>query len=112
VTDKIVMFSTTGTEEEALKIAHVLVNAHLAACVNIVPRITSVYRWQGNIEESAEFLLIIKTGRALTADVQAAIERAHSYDLPEAIAIPIVDGSVRYLEWLEAGLKREDSSSR
>ena len=112
MTDKIVMFSTTGTEEEARKIARALVEAHLAACVNIVPGITSMYRWQGNIEESAEFLLIIKTGRALTAEVQAAIERVHSYDLPEAIAVPIVDGSGRYLDWLEQGLKREDTSSR
>jgi periplasmic divalent cation tolerance protein len=106
------MFSTTETEEEGLKIARALVESRLAACVNIVPRITSVYRWQGKIEETGEFLLVIKTGRALVGEVQAAIERLHSYELPEAIAIPVVDGSARYLDWLEAGLRQEDTSSR
>jgi periplasmic divalent cation tolerance protein len=109
VTDKIVMLSTCETEEEAARIAHALVEGQLAACVNIIPRITSVYRWKGVVEEASEFLLLIKTARSLAAEVQAAIERAHSYELPEAIALPIVAGSERYLHWLHSGLKQESS---
>jgi periplasmic divalent cation tolerance protein len=107
VTDKIVVLSTCETEEEARKIARALVEAKLAACVNIVPKIGSVYRWKGQVEEAQELLLIIKTSRALLEEVRGVVERIHSYEMPELIALPIVDGSSTYLEWLTEGLKEE-----
>ena len=111
MTDKIAVLCTCETEDEARRIAHALVQARLAACVNIVAGARSVYRWKDNVEEASEFLLIVKTSRALFGQVRAAIERLHSYELPEAIALPIADGSPRYLEWLAAGLKISDGDS-
>jgi periplasmic divalent cation tolerance protein len=84
--------------------ARALVENRLAACVNIVAGAHSVYRWKGGVEEAAEFLLIIKTSRDRFAEVSAAIERLHSYELPEVIALPVVAGSARYLEWLGSAL--------
>lgn len=110
MTDKIVVLSTCADSGEAARIARSLVEGRLAACVNIVPGVRSIYRWKGNIEESAEMLLIIKTSRPLAGAVQGEIERLHSYDLPEAIAIQVVDGSERYLEWLGDGLKQSDDT--
>ena len=104
MTDKIVVLSTCGSEEEAQKLAHSLVDQRLAACVNIVPRIQSVYRWEGKIEAADEYLLIIKSSRDRMPLLRAAIEREHSYEVPEIIALPIVDGSHNYLNWLQANL--------
>lgn len=101
MTDKQIVFTTTGSEEEARKIARYLVEHRLAACVNIVPQISSVYQWQGKIEESQEWLLLIKTSDGLFAAVRDAIRQLHSYDLPECIAVDITDGSAEYLKWLE-----------
>ncbi len=100
MTDKIVISSTTGSEEEAWRIARALVEGRLAACVQIVPGIQSVYRWEGAVEEASEFLLLIKTSRERFQEVASAIARLHSYELPEVLATPVVDGSERYLEWL------------
>jgi periplasmic divalent cation tolerance protein len=112
VTDKIVVFSTCETAEEARNLARALVETGLAACVNIVPQLTSVYRWKGAVEEASEFLLIVKTRQTLLDEVRNTIERLHSYELPEVIAFEVAGGSTRYLEWLSAGLKPEDSGSR
>ncbi len=105
MTDKIVVLSTCESEEKAGKLARSLVEARLAACVNIVPNVRSIYRWKDEVEEAKEFLLVVKTGRALLDEVRATIERIHSYEVPEIIAVPIVDGSATYLDWLAAGLK-------
>jgi periplasmic divalent cation tolerance protein len=101
MTDKIVVFSACATEEEAEKIARMLVEARLAACVNIVPGARSIYRWQGAIESAAEWLLIIKSSRQIFALLCAALERAHSYQIPEVLALPVVEGAPNYLNWLE-----------
>jgi periplasmic divalent cation tolerance protein len=101
MTDKIVVFSACATEEEAEKIARMLVEARLAACVNIVPGARSIYRWQGAIESAAEWLLIIKSSRQIFARLSAALERAHSYQIPEVLAVPVVEGAPNYLNWLE-----------
>ncbi len=101
MTDKIIILSTAGSESEANKIANELVQRRLAACVNIVPQIQSVYRWQGKVETAEEYLLIIKTTKARSADVQAAIRELHSYDLPECIVISMEDGTREYLKWIE-----------
>jgi len=95
-----VVLTTAGSEEEARKIAHRLVERRLAACVNIVPRIESVYRWQGKVESAAEWLLIIKTRAPLFESVRDAIREIHSYDLPECVMLEIADGDKAYLAWL------------
>ena len=101
MTDKVLVLTTAGSEAEAQKIANQLVERQLAACVNIIPRIQSVYRWEGKIETADEFLLIIKTTKARSGDVKDAIRELHSYDLPECIVISMEDGSAEYLKWIE-----------
>ena len=101
MTDAVLVLTTAGNETEAQKIAHELVESRLAACVNIVPQIQSVYRWEGKVETSEEYLLIIKTTKSRRADVQAAIRELHSYELPECIVISMEGGSAEYLKWIE-----------
>jgi periplasmic divalent cation tolerance protein len=105
MTDKRIVFTTAGSEEEARKIARHLVDHQLAACVNIVPRVESIYRWQGKVESNQEWLLLIKTSVEEFAAVRDAVLELHSYDLPECIAVTIEDGSTQYLEWLGDSLK-------
>lgn len=100
MTDKIVVFSTCGSAEEAEKIARALVSKRLAVCVNLLPAMRSIYRWKGAIEEAQEILLVIKSSRALFGEVRAEIEKLHSYEVAEVIATQIVDGSEAYLEWM------------
>jgi len=98
--DAIVVFMTAANGEEATRLAEMLVGAHLAACVQILPEIESVYRWQGKIERSSEVLLIAKTTRGKFDDLEREVRALHSYDTPEIVAVPIVIGSASYLEWL------------
>ena len=98
--DAIVVFMTAANGEEATRLAEMLVGAHLAACVQILPEIESVYRWQGKIERSSEVLLIAKTTRGKFDDLEREVRALHSYDTPEIVAVPIVAGSAPYLEWL------------
>jgi len=107
MTDKIVVLSTCASEEEADRLSRMLVERRLAACVNVLPNMRSVYRWNGAIESAVECLLVIKSSRAQFDSLRAALEAAHSYELPEALALPVIDGSPAYLEWLEAGLRTE-----
>ncbi len=100
MTNKKFVLTTAGSAEEARKIAHALVEGKLAACVNVIPQIQSVYRWQGKIEEAQEWLLIIKTTDAAFGRVKDAIKQLHSYELPECIAVEIKDGSPEYLKWI------------
>jgi len=101
MTDKRIVLSTAGSEEEARKIARHLVERQLAACVNIIPQIESVYRWQGRVESNREWLLLIKTTAEKFTGVCGAIRELHSYELPECFAIAIDDGSTGYLQWME-----------
>jgi periplasmic divalent cation tolerance protein len=101
MTDKRIVLSTAGSEQEARKIAHILVKRRLAACVNIVPQIQSIYRWKGEIESAQEWLLLIKTRADKFPAVRDAIGELHSYEVPECIVVAIEDGSLRYLQWLE-----------
>ena len=110
MTDKRIVLSTAGSADEARKIALHLVEHGLAACVNIVPHIESIYRWQGKMESSGEWLLLIKTSATRFPAVLAAIQKLHSYELPECIALNIEDGSPEYMDWLESSI-REDSGS-
>ena len=110
MTDKIVVLSTCASPEEAEKVARALVEKKLAACVNILPAVRSIYRWKGAIEDDQETLLLIKSSRALFGELRAEIQKLHSYEIPEAIAIPIVDGLERYLEWMADALRTERDS--
>jgi periplasmic divalent cation tolerance protein len=105
MTDKRIVLSTAGSEDEARKIARHLVEHQLAACVNIVPQIESIYRWQGKVESSQEWLLLIKTTAERFPAVRDALLQLHSYELPECIAIGVEDGSAEYLEWIERCVK-------
>jgi periplasmic divalent cation tolerance protein len=101
MTDKLLILTTAGSEVEATKIAKALVENRLAACVNIVPRIHSIYRWEGKVQNSEEFLLVVKTVRALEQEVFSAIRELHSYELPECLAIAAEGGSEEYLRWID-----------
>ena len=105
MTDKYLVLVTCANTGEAKRIAHAVVEDRLAACVNILPgAVTSIYRWEGKVESARERLLLIKTSRKRLAKLQAAVERLHSYDVPEFIALPIAAGSRTYLAWLEGVL--------
>jgi periplasmic divalent cation tolerance protein len=94
------ILTTAGSQEEAGKIAHALVERRLAACVNIVPQIGSVYRWQGKVETAQEWLLLIKTQAELYERVRDALKELHSYDLPECVMLEVTAGSHEYLDWV------------
>lgn len=104
MTDKIVVFSTCDSEEQAGAIARSLIEQRLAACVSIVPGARSVYRWKGQIEDNGEWMLVIKSRRDLMDSLRAAIGKIHSYEVPELLAVPVVDGSEDYLAWLDREL--------
>jgi periplasmic divalent cation tolerance protein len=104
MTDKIVVLSTCKSAEEAAQIARALVEKKLAACVSVMPAVRSFYRWKGVVEDEQESLLVIKSSRGLFDQLRVEIEKLHSYEVPEVIAVPIVDGSEGYLEWLEREL--------
>jgi periplasmic divalent cation tolerance protein len=97
----IVVFITTPKEDEAAEIAQALVGARLAGCVNIIRDIRSVYRWQDKIEDDAEVLMIAKTQKHLFESIVKKVRELHSYEVPEIIAMPIVEGSEDYLSWLK-----------
>ena len=103
--DPIVVFMTAPSGEEATRLADMLIGAHLAACVQIMPEMESVYRWEGKIERQSEILLLAKTTVAKFADLEREVRALHSYETPEIVAVPIVAGSTPYLEWLNASVK-------
>jgi periplasmic divalent cation tolerance protein len=100
MTDARVVLTTAGSHEEAQKIARELVERRLAACVNIIPQIESVYRWQDKVERAPEWLLIIKTQAGAFEKLRDTIRELHSYDVPECIMLEVADGSAEYLNWV------------
>jgi periplasmic divalent cation tolerance protein len=108
MTDKSVVLTTASSYEEAQKIARQLVERKLAACVNIVPQITSIYRWQAKVEEARECLMIVKTTQSAFDQVCIAIKELHSYDLPECIGLKIEGGSGDYLKWIGESVEKPD----
>ncbi len=100
-----IVLTTAPTEKEAGRLASELVRRHLAACVNVVPGVQSVYRWQGRIETAAEWLLVVKTTARASSAVCQAIAELHSYDCPECITLDIIGGSENYLAWLTGSVK-------
>jgi periplasmic divalent cation tolerance protein len=98
----VVVLMTAATRAEAERIATALVEERLAACVNLVAPIRSIYRWQGRVERAGEVLMIGKTRRALVARLAARVRDLHGYDVPEVVALPVVAGSRPYLAWVDA----------
>ncbi len=96
----IVVFVTCGSEEEGLKIANALMDERLAACVNLISPIRSIYRWEGKIWDEKECLLIIKTQKDRFEELEKRVKFLHSYSVPEIIGLPIVEGSSAYLNWI------------
>jgi periplasmic divalent cation tolerance protein len=94
-----IVLTTAGSMDEARRIAEVLVDRKLAACVNIIPKVVSIYRWKEKVEQAEEWMLLIKTAAPFER-VHDAIKEMHSYELPECISIAITDGSSEYFKWL------------
>jgi periplasmic divalent cation tolerance protein len=99
-----VVVTTAGSEDEARRIASALVERRLAACVNVMPRIHSTYRWKDAIEHAEEWMLLVKTRRERFDEVAAAIRELHSYELPEVVMLDVAGGDPRYLAWIDACL--------
>lgn len=108
----IVVYVTAGSSEEAERLARSLVEERLAACVNRIKSVQSVYRWQGKVESSEEELLVIKTKKELFRALERRVRALHSYKVPEIIALPIMTGSARYLRWLRGQVEGEESWRR
>jgi periplasmic divalent cation tolerance protein len=98
----VVVLITAPEEETARRIARALVEERLAACVNLLPGVRSIYRWQGDVEEAAEVLLIAKTHAERVAALAARVQALHPYELPEVVTLPVTDGSEAYLRWVVA----------
>lgn len=101
MTNKRLVLTTAASQEEARRLAKALVERRLAACVNIVPNMNSVYRWKEKVEESHEFLLLMKTTESVVPKLREAIQELHSYEVPECIVLPIEEGSAAYLDWID-----------
>lgn len=102
--DAVVVLITAGSREEAVRLADLLVVARLAACVQILPEIESVYHWEGKVERAPETLLFAKTTRSAFPALEAAVRALHSYQTPEIVALDITAGSAPYLDWLTANV--------
>lgn len=112
MTSAAVVLSTAGSRDEAERIASALVEERLAACVNLVEPLTSIYRWQGKVERASEVLMVIKTRRTRVARLVARLGELHSYDVPEAIVLPVVAGASAYLRWVMAETAPEPKTPR
>ena len=108
MTEFVVVYVTAASAAEGARIAFALVEEQLAACVNRVDGVQSVYRWEGKVERSQESLLIVKTRADLLARVANRVRELHSYTVPEVIALPILQGDQGYLQWLNEQLQKND----
>ncbi len=100
MSNPVVVFCSVGRPEDAERIAQALVEKRLAACVNVVPGVLSLYRWEGKVQRDVERLLIIKTTRERFNDLHEALLKVHPYELPELLVLPVVGGHVPYMEWV------------
>ena len=101
MSEQVVVLITAGSKEEADRIANALVAEMMAACVNVIPGVTSVYRWQGEVQRAREWLLVAKSRIEVLNDVIRRVKELHSYDVPEIIALPLAGGSDSYLRWID-----------
>ena len=109
MTDKIVVLTSCSGPEEAERISRRLIEERLAACVNILPGARSLYRWRGAIEDATECILMIKTSRTLFERLRTELEKVHSYEVPELVALAIVDGAPNYLNWMDEVLALKET---
>ena len=107
----VVVLITAGSREEALRLAEMLVGARLAACVQVLPEMESIYHWQGQVERAPEVLLLVKTTAARFAELEREVRALHSYETPEIVALPVSAASAPYLEWLTATVQRPTDAS-
>jgi periplasmic divalent cation tolerance protein len=107
MTDKIVVLVTGGSARECAKIARHLLERRLIACANLVPQVRSLYTWEGKVADERECLMVLKSSRTVFPELQAEIERLHSYSVPEIIALPIIEGSPNYLNWIADSITTE-----
>ena len=105
--DALVVLTTVERVEDGARLARLLVEQELAGCVQILPPMTSIYRWQGQVEEASEVLLLIKTTRAIYAQLEAALEQHHPYQTPEIIVLPVEAGAAGYLAWLTDAVRSQ-----
>jgi len=101
-----IALTTVGSAEEARRLARLLVERRLAACVNLIPNLASIYRWQGEVEEAAEILLLMKTTAEQLPALEAAVRELHSYKVPEFLALVVESGNQPYLDWLFGSVDR------
>lgn len=107
--DAVVILSTAPDDEVAARVARALVEGGVAACVNIVPGVRSIYRWQGKVCDDAERLLVVKTRAARAEQAIATIKANHPYECPEAIVLPITGGAAAYLAWITTTTTEEET---
>lgn len=100
ITDAIIVLTTVETSDDGERIAHLLIERELAACVQIMPLMNVIYRWQGKVEKASEHLLLIKTRRELYSTIESEIRANHPYQVPEIVALAVENGSKDYLSWL------------
>jgi len=105
MTDKRVVLTTCGSLEEARSIAQTLVERQLAACVNVIPQVESIYRWKGEVETATECMLIIKTTAEAFSRLRDVLIELHSYEVPECIELAISEGSEAYLDWIASSVR-------
>jgi periplasmic divalent cation tolerance protein len=98
--ENVAILVTTGTDEEAREVAVALLNQRKAACVNILPNISSLFWWHDKLDSARESLLIIKTKASLVKEIVRLVKEVHSYEVPEIIALPIIGGNQEYLDWI------------
>ena len=104
--ENVVIFITTDTEEKAQDVAKALLNNKLAACVNIVPKISSLFWWNDTLDSAQENLLIVKSKTSLLPQIVILVKDVHSYETPEIIALPIIGGNPDYLKWIDKEVKQ------
>ncbi len=104
MTDKVVVLMTCKNAKEAERIARHLLDKHLIACANLIPQVHSIYRWKGKVADAKECWMLLKSTRELMPALRIEVEKEHSYSVPEIIALPIIDGSPNYLNWLAGEL--------
>ncbi len=108
----LLLLTTTNRVEEAHRMAVYLVNARLVACVNIIPSISSVYRWKGSVQKDSEVLMILKTSKSKIGRLEKTLRKIHSYETPELIAIPVAYGLPEYLKWIDDSVTTRKSSGK
>ena len=112
MTDVRVVLTTAGSTEEARRIANELVERRLAACVNVVTKLDSIFRWKDKVQESEEYLLLIKTTKGLFPKVRNAIKEMHSYEIPECISLAVEDGTEEYFKWIDENVESSDEQAQ